>query len=425
MHSSRRAAQPAGEVAPHTRTATRSTTRAAALTLAALVGLMAVTLPGAPAEAKKKTPTQTVVHELPFQCGTSWTGSTRSGHSPSKNAVDFNAPSDEGKPVLASARGVVTKADASSTKGYGRHVILDHGNGETTVYAHLKKVWVQVGNVLEPGAVLGDLGNTGNSSGAHLHYEQKIGKSVVRVRINGAAYKHGRTQSANCPDIPLAGDLIEGDGTEVSVFRRNASGAFVVRRADGAAVTMAIGKGFEEPLIGDWDGDGQMEPGVWSPRSKQFTLAGEAGFIKLKLGARGDRPVAGDWDGDGAWEVGMRRGATFRLRSASGAITTIPLGAKGDIPITGDWDGDGVTDLGTYSHRTSVFTLRTVVKGKVVLRTIAHGTIGDLPAVGDWNGDGITDLGTWTPSLSSFSQRELASGQLGRTARIVWGRVRL
>jgi len=380
--------------------------------------------PAVHAKKAKKTPVPTVRHELPFGCGTWWTGSTRKSHSPSEHSVDFNAPNDAGKAILASARGTVTKADNASTKGYGRHVIIDHGNGESTVYAHMKRVFVKAGMTVDQGAYLGDLGNTGNSSGAHLHYEQRVGKTVVKPWIGGKAYVYSRTQSAHCGDTPVAGDLLEGEGTEVGVFRRTAAAQFLVRRSDGGTTTMAVGRGIDEPVLGDWDGDGQLEPGAWSARTKKFTLAGEAGFITIKQGTRGDRPVAGDWNGDGRWEVGVRRGAKFRLRAEDGTVTVVALGKAGDLAITGDWDGDGVTDLGVYDPRTSVFTLRTLVNGKVVLRTVAHGAVGDLPVTGDWNNDGVTDIGTWSPGIATFSRRDLAPGTLARPANIRFGKAR-
>ena len=66
--------------------------------------------------------------EMPFLCGQSWTGTSRSSHSPSYYTIDWNRPDDLGKPVLASAPGVVSRA-VSLTTSYGRYVIVDHGGG--------------------------------------------------------------------------------------------------------------------------------------------------------------------------------------------------------------------------------------------------------------------------------------------------------
>jgi|LakMenEpi03Aug12_release.lakeMendotaPanAssembly.Ray.scaffolds.fasta_scaffold05102_16 murein DD-endopeptidase MepM/ murein hydrolase activator NlpD len=82
------------------------------------------------------------------------------------DGIDFAGP--VGKPVLATADGTVLQAEYDS--GYGNHVKLDHGYGYTTLYAHLSRTTVQPGDWVERGNVVGYLGNTGRSSGPHLHY---------------------------------------------------------------------------------------------------------------------------------------------------------------------------------------------------------------------------------------------------------------
>lgn len=368
---------------------------------------LSAVMAASPAQAKKKSePVPVTGHHIPFECNQSWTGSTRSKHSPSINSIDFNAPKDLGKPVVASAAGRVVTANNSSNKGYGRHVVLDHGNGETSVYAHLKKVTVKVDTWLDQGALLGTLGSTGNSSGPHLHFEQKVGKSVVAPWFGGVKYRYGTSRSANCPDVPIAGNLLPGPEAEVAVFRRVAGPSFhVLSTVDGTTRTMRVGRAFDEPVVGDWDGDGLSEVGAFAASGRVFTIAGEANFQKIKFGARGDRPVAGDWDGDGAWEVGIYRPSKgiFRLRSANGAKSTVRMGRKGGVPVTGDWDGDGVTDVGVHDPGTATFRLRTRAATPVVT-TVQYGHVGDIPVVGDWDGDGVTDLGTWTPSTGTFNQ---------------------
>lgn len=80
--------------------------------------------------------------------------------------IDFAGP--VGKPILATAQGVVVNAEYSG--GYGNHVKIDHGYGYETLYAHLSELEVKIGDRVERGDVLGYLGNTGRSSGPHLHY---------------------------------------------------------------------------------------------------------------------------------------------------------------------------------------------------------------------------------------------------------------
>jgi murein DD-endopeptidase MepM/ murein hydrolase activator NlpD len=88
------------------------------------------------------------------------------------NGIDIGAA--YGAPIWAAAAGKVLKA--GSMGGYGLVVILDHGDGLSTLYAHQSRVSVSVGDFVPQGAVIGEVGSTGYSTGPHLHFE---------VRING------------------------------------------------------------------------------------------------------------------------------------------------------------------------------------------------------------------------------------------------
>jgi len=78
----------------------------------------------------------------------------------------------EGNAVFASDSGVVVYAGWSEY-GYGYLIVLDHGNGWQTAYAHLSAVGVSCGQSVARGTRIGAVGNTGNSSGAHLHFEMR------------------------------------------------------------------------------------------------------------------------------------------------------------------------------------------------------------------------------------------------------------
>lgn len=82
--------------------------------------------------------------------------------------MDFSAPT--GTPIYASGNGVVKRADANST-GYGRHIRIDHGFNYMSLYAHLSKYNVKVGQKVKRGDIIGYVGNTGRSVAPHLHYE--------------------------------------------------------------------------------------------------------------------------------------------------------------------------------------------------------------------------------------------------------------
>ncbi|WP_104509619.1 M23 family metallopeptidase, partial [Rhodoblastus sphagnicola] len=95
------------------------------------------------------------------------------------SGMDLRAP--YGDPVRATASGRVTVAEASG--GYGNLVELDHGAGLATRYGHLSEIEVSDGQWVEAGAIVGRIGTTGRSTGAHLHYE---------VRVDGAAVDPSR-----------------------------------------------------------------------------------------------------------------------------------------------------------------------------------------------------------------------------------------
>jgi murein DD-endopeptidase MepM/ murein hydrolase activator NlpD len=98
------------------------------------------------------------------------------------SGVDFAG--QEGTEIMAVAAGVVTWA--SEREGYGLLVEINHGDGYLTRYAHNQKSKVKVGDVVQKGQVVSLMGNSGRSTGAHVHYEvYKNGRAV-----DPAAYLH-------------------------------------------------------------------------------------------------------------------------------------------------------------------------------------------------------------------------------------------
>ncbi len=84
--------------------------------------------------------------------------------------TDFGARS--GSPIFAVADGTVISASYSG--GYGNRIILDHGGGLTTVYAHCSSLAVRAGQTVRQGQRIGAVGSTGLSTGPHLHFEMRI-----------------------------------------------------------------------------------------------------------------------------------------------------------------------------------------------------------------------------------------------------------
>lgn len=82
--------------------------------------------------------------------------------------LDFTAPI--GTPIYAAADGVVKDA-GFNTGGYGNRVVVNHGFGYETLYAHMVRIKARVGTKVKRGEVIGYVGSTGKSTGPHLHYE--------------------------------------------------------------------------------------------------------------------------------------------------------------------------------------------------------------------------------------------------------------
>ena len=95
-----------------------------------------------------------------------------SGHT----GLDIAAPN--GTTIKAAASGTVTYS-GNANDGYGYYVIISHGNGVTTLYAHCSQLLVSKGQTVSQGTVIAKVGSTGNSTGNHLHFE---------VRKNGITY---------------------------------------------------------------------------------------------------------------------------------------------------------------------------------------------------------------------------------------------
>lgn len=124
--------------------------------------------------------------KAPFPCNQRWTYSHHSAEV--RRALDFirsDGGATAGTPVLASAGGVATRY--SQPSGAGNYIAIDHGGGWKTYYFHLSSYSVPSGASVGQGQQIGTTGSTGNSSGAHIHYEQLLNGVGQNIRINGTA----------------------------------------------------------------------------------------------------------------------------------------------------------------------------------------------------------------------------------------------
>lgn len=219
----------------------------------------------------------------------------------------------------------------------------------------------------------------------------------------------------------------------------------------GDAVTLVVfGHSSATPVVGDWDGDGDDEVGVFINGKWYFDINGngrwDKGDLMAELGSGSDLPTTGDWDGDGKTDIaifgpvwagdpwaienepglpdaenspgpiaGKPKNVPPKTEEATLGARTLQLtergeprkdlidhvfhyGVPGDKPVTGDWNGDGIATIGVF--RSGVWQLDVDGDGRFTeadIRAefgIEAGESG-VPVIGDWDGDGIDDLGVF------------------------------
>lgn len=113
-----------------------------------------------------------------YSSGFGWRTSPFTGKREFHKGVDISAP--RGTPILSPAKGRVVYVGKKG--GYGLMITIDHGGGTTTRYAHLHGASVKKGDRIGRGDVIAQVGNTGRSTGPHLHYEVRVNGVPVNPR---------------------------------------------------------------------------------------------------------------------------------------------------------------------------------------------------------------------------------------------------
>ncbi len=144
----------------------------------------------------------------------------------------------QGTPVLAALDGTVIRTAHLGT-GYGTHVVLEHEGGLQTVYAHLSSIGVSIGSAVREGSEIGRSGNSGNSTGPHLHFEvRRLGKPVDPDELLNASASEGLP--VRRVSVPLL-YVRSGPGTEYAIVDSLRQGARVNGEQTAETIWLKIG----------------------------------------------------------------------------------------------------------------------------------------------------------------------------------------
>ena len=222
----------------------------------------------------------------------------------------------------------------------------------------------------------------------------------------------------------------DGDGkADVAVFRDVVAGAgnfayfYILNSADNSFRPVQFGATGDVPVTGDWDADGKSDLAVYregSPTGGQsffyYRPSSQPGvdFRAIAWGGANDKPLVGDFDGDGRLDPAVFRPSTaawYILRSSNNQVLQTNFGVSTDIPVPADFDGDGVTNIAVF--RPSSGTWFTSTNPQNNYGAIRFGTNGDLPVPADYDGDGKADVAVFRPSNGSWYLNRSTQGFAG------------
>ena len=214
----------------------------------------------------------------------------------------------------------------------------------------------------------------------------------------------------------------DGDGKSDQSVYRPGTGTFFFNKSTEGFLAIPWGNGFFKPFAGDFDGDGITDRGVVTNFNGTYlwyyVRSGDQGLIAHFWGVPGDYLAIGDYNGNGRDQIGVWRpsnGGWFALDEAGGASAQY-WGLPGDVPAPADYDGDGKTDLaiwrpsdGNWWVINSGFTSGSTAQQ---FRLQQFGLPGDVPVVADWNSDTKADFAVWRPSTGTWFIRNNVSGAI-------------
>ena len=216
----------------------------------------------------------------------------------------------------------------------------------------------------------------------------------------------------------------DGDGkTDIAVWREGALGYFyILNSSNNTFRAEQFGRTGDNPsAVGNWDGDNKADLAVYrngAAGGQSFfyyrpSSQPSVDFETIYWGTAGDEPVRGDFDGDGKLDAAVFRasnGIWYIRQSSNNQPRYASWGVASDKRVFGDFDGDGKTDLAIFRNGLWAITQ----SSNNQQRYEQYGQTGDRLVAGDYDGDGVTDIAVWrngtyyikrsTSSLSAVQQ---------------------
>lgn len=192
-------------------------------------------------------------------------------------------------------------------------------------------------------------------------------------------------------------------GAQVFIYDNKGTWATETITTKTYDVPVVIGFGWKgtEPIVGDWNGDGFKEVGIYNRAGSNFLIPSfnERGYEIIGLGWAGVTPLCGDFDGDGDDDVGVYDNkGTWALNTNSG-VKIVGFGWTGTEPVIGDWNGDGIDEVGIYNRAGNNWMLRL---SQTKADVIGLGWAGVKTLVGNFDSDKSDEVCVYDPTTSTF-----------------------
>ena len=259
------------------------------------------------------------------------------------------------------------------------------------------------------------LGAASADAQAYFDYDEKADLGVFRpaegswYSFSSESLTSATTRWGLATDHLVPADY-DGDGlTDFAVWRADTGTWYVLRSRDrqpqivnwGTRMFIPVGYIADEPVPGDYDGDGQADFAVWRPSTGLwYVLRSKDGYNPayaqyFAWGKLGDIPVPADYDADGKTDFAVFRSMENRwyvYQSSNGAWKTSRFGQSGyDLLVPADYTGDEKADFAIY--RQGTWLIEDSATGEIY--TFQFGLATDMPVPADYNGDGLCDLGVY------------------------------